>query len=144
MSKQMQIMDAPIALGHVISQQSHIEAVALKRKYPQFKYRERVFVDTSPNAYAASVTFFVQDQVGKAKFLSGKGDDIPMVDILKSKFEQGILDGGVGYSYSFTEIGQAAIMGTNLSSEGAIGCARGFSSFLPILLPMLADTAARG
>lgn len=122
----MQILDAPIALGHVISQQSHIESIALKRKYPLVKYRERVFVDTSPNPYAASVTFFMQDAVGKAKIMNGKGDDVPLVDILRSKFEQGILDAGVGYSFSFTEIGQSAMMGMNLSAEGALAARDAF------------------
>ena len=120
------VMDAPIALGHVVSQQSHIEAQVTKKLYPNIRYRERVFVDTSPNAFAASVTHFQQDQVGKAKFISGKGDDIPLVDILRNKFEQGILDAGVGYSFSFTEIGQAQMIGTNLSAEGAIAARDAF------------------
>lgn len=126
MNARFQMLDAPIALGHVISQQTHIESQVVRRQYPQFRYRERVFVDTSPNPYAASVTFFQQDQVGRAKFINGKGDDIPLVDILRNKFEQGILDAGVGYSFSFTEIGQAQMLGMNLSAEGAIAARDAF------------------
>lgn len=133
--------DAPVALGFVVSQQSYIETTVLKRKYPQFKYRERVFVDTAPNEFAASVTFFVQDAVGKAKFMNGKGDDVPMVDIIRSKFEQGILDGGVGYSYSFTEIGQAAMQGVNLPTEGA-STAREAFEFLADTVAHIGDTSA--
>lgn len=136
----VQLMDAPIALGHVVSQQSHIEAQVLRRQYPAFRYRERVFVDTAPNPYAASVTFFQQDQVGQAKFINGKGDDIPMVDILRSKFEQGVLDAGVGYSFSFTEIGQAQMMGMNLSAEGAMAAREAFE-FLADKVAHIGDTS---
>jgi hypothetical protein len=126
MNAPFKMLDAPIALGHVIAQQSHIESQVVRRQYPQFRYRERVFVDTTPNPYAASVTFFQQDQVGQAKFINGKGDDIPLVDILRNKFEQGVLDAGVGYSFSFTEIGQAQMLGMNLSAEGAMAARDAF------------------
>lgn len=119
MSKQFQMLDAQAALGFVVSQSSHIEREVMAIPYPEIRYAEMVPVDTSANPFAASVTFFTQDQVGRAKFMNGKGDDVPLANIMRSKFEQGILDAGIGYEFSLTEIGQAQMMGMSLTNEGA-------------------------
>jgi len=114
-----QIMDAPAALGYVISQRSHIEAEVMRKPYPTIQYPRMMQVDTSANQFAASVTFFTQDSVGRAKFVNGKGEDIPRVDVTTGKFEQTVNMAGVMYSYSIEEIGAAAQMGMNLPTEGA-------------------------
>lgn len=113
------IMDAQAALGFVVSQRSHIEPVVLKKPYPEIRYPMMIPVDTSANPFAASVTFFSQDSVGKAKFINGKGDDIPLVNVTGTKFEQTINMAGVGYSFSLEEIGAAQMLGQNLSADGA-------------------------
>lgn len=114
------VMDAPNALGFVVSQRSHIETEVLRKPYPEFKYAKLVPVDTSANQFAASVTHFTQDAVGRAKIINGKGDDVPYVNIKGSKFEQTVNMGGVGYSFSLEEIGAAAQIGINLSNDGAM------------------------
>ena len=119
MSKQFQMLDAQAALGFVVSQSSHIEREVMAIPYPEIRYAEMVPVDTSANPFAASVTFFTQDAVGRAKLMNGKGDDVPLANIMRTKFEQGILDAGIGYEFSLTEIGQAQMMGMSLPNEGA-------------------------
>lgn len=119
MSKQFAMLDAQAALGFVVSQSSHIEREVMAIPYPEIRYAEMVPVDTSANPFAASVTFFTQDQVGRAKMMNGKGDDVPLANIMRTKFEQGILDAGIGYEFSLTEIGQAQMMGMSLPNEGA-------------------------
>ena len=125
-----QIMDAPAALGFVVSQRSHIETEVLKKPYPAIRYAELIPVDTSANPFAASVTFFSQDDVGRAKFINGKGDDIPLVNITGSKFEQTVNMAGVGYSFSLEEIGAAQMMGSNLSSDGADAARLAYEQFV--------------
>lgn len=115
----MQVMDWDAALGYVTSQRSHIETEVLKRKYPTIRYAQIVPIDTSANPFAPSVTFFAQDSVGKAKIMNGKGDDVPLANIYTKKFEETIQLGGIGYSFSIEEIGAAAQIGRNLSSDGA-------------------------
>jgi hypothetical protein len=114
-----QIMDAPAALGFVVSQRSHIEAEVMRKPYPTILYPRLMQVDTSANPFAASVTFFTQDSVGRAKFINGKGDDIPRVDVTSGKFEQTVNMAGVMYSYSIEEIGAAAQLNLNLPTESA-------------------------
>lgn len=116
----MQIMDAPAALGFVTAQRSHIETEVLRRPMPEITYSRLIPVDTSAPAYAPSVTFFSQDAVGRAKFINGKGDDIPLVNIMANKFEQTVNMAGVGYSFSLEEIGAAQQLGMSLSNEGAM------------------------
>lgn len=114
------IPDAQQALGFVTHQRTHIESEVVKRPIPEIKYPRMIPIDTSANSFAPSVTFFTQDAVGKAKFINGKGDDIPLVNIGLTKFEQSINDGGVGYGFSLSEIGSAQQMNINLGNEGAM------------------------
>lgn len=113
------IPDAQAALGFVTSQRSHIETEVMKREYPEIMYSRLVPVDTAASPFAASVTFFSQDSAGQAKFINGKGDDVPLVNLMRNKFEQGINMGGIGYSFSLEEVGAAQEMGMNLSNDGA-------------------------
>ena len=113
------IMDMQAALGFVVSQRSHIETEVLRKPYPAIKYPRMIPIDTSANPFAASVTHFSQDSVGKAKFVNGKGDDVPLVNLLRQKFEQGVNMAGIGYSFSLEEIGSAQQLGQSLSSDGA-------------------------
>ncbi len=129
MSKHM-IMDAPAALGFVVSQRSHIETEVLRKPYPTIKYPRLIPVDTSANPFALSVTHFAQDSVGRAKFINGKGDDIPLVNITGSKFEQTVNMAGVGYSFSLEEIGAAQMLGMSLSTDGANAARLAYEQFV--------------
>jgi hypothetical protein len=113
----MMMMDAPAALSFVLSQRTSLERDVLLRPYPQFKYAERVFVDRTANPWAASVTFFTRDMVGRAKFVNGSGDDIPYANVTRSKFEETIRTAGIGAKWSLEEIGAAQMHGVNLSTE---------------------------
>lgn len=111
------IMDAPAALGFVLSQRTSLESEVLNRPYPEFKYAEMIPIDTSANPYAASVTFFTRDSVGKAKFINASGDDIPYANTTMSKFEETVRTAGIGAQWSLEEIGAAAQLGISLSTD---------------------------
>lgn len=111
--------DTQAALGFVISQTTHIQNVIYAKKYPNLTYRQRVFVDTSPSAYAKTVTYFGMDERGSAAWLSGNAQDVPMVDMTMSKYEESVFTAGIGYGFGLEEIGAAAEQGVNLSSFGA-------------------------
>ena len=126
----VQIGDMQAALGFVLSQRSHIETEVLKRPYPAIRYAQFVPVDTSANPFAASVTFFSQDAQGKAKMINGKGDDIPLVNMQRQKFETTVGMGGIGYSFSLEEIGAAQMVGQSLSADGAEAARMGYEQFV--------------
>lgn len=130
MNQPVHMLDAQAALGFVLSQRTHIESGVLKKPMPEIKYSRLIPVDTSANAYAKSVTFFSQDAYGKAKFTNGKANDIPLVNIGMTKFEQGIHDAGIGYSFSLSEIGAAQQMGQGLSNEGAMAAREAYEQLV--------------
>lgn len=111
--------DAQAALSFVTSQATSIESQVFSVPYPEIRYAQMIPVDTSAAEFSASVTFFTQDVVGKAKLINGSSDDIPLANLVRTKFEQSILDAGIGYEFSLTEIGQAQMMGRSLGTEGA-------------------------
>lgn len=111
--------DAQAALSFVTSQATSIETQVFSVPYPEIRYAQMIPVDTSAAEFSASVTFFTQDMVGKAKLINGSSDDIPLANLVRTKFEQSILDAGIGYEFSLTEIGQAQMMGRSLGTEGA-------------------------
>lgn len=113
------INDAQAALSFVVNQSSYIESQVFSIPYPEIMYSQMIPVDTSAAEFAASVTFFTQDLVGKAKLINSNGDDFPLANIVRTKFEQSILDAGIGYEFSLAEIGQAQMMGRSLPTEGA-------------------------
>lgn len=130
MNAHVQIMDAQAALAFVLSQRTHIETEVLRKPYPEIKYSRMIPIDTSANPYAPSVTFFSQDSVGKPKFINGKGDDVPLVDILRDKFEQTVHLGAIGYSFSLEEIGAAQQANRSLSSDGAEAAREAYERFV--------------
>lgn len=125
-----EFMDMQAALGFVVNQRTHIETEVLRKPYPEIKYARMIPIDTSANPFALSVTHFAQDSVGKAKYVSGKGDDIPLVNVKGSKFEQTVNMAGIGYSFSLEEIGAAQQLGMNLSSDGADAARMAYEQFV--------------
>lgn len=130
MNTKVEFGDMQAALGFVISQRTHIETEVLKKPYPEITYMNRIPIDTSANEYASSVTHFAQDAVGKAKFVNGKGDDIPLVNLNRQKFEQGVNMAGIGYSFSLEEIGAAQTLGQSLSADGADAARQGYEQLV--------------
>ncbi|MHA3913855.1 DUF2184 domain-containing protein [Halovulum sp. GXIMD14793] len=124
------LTDAQAALSFVVSQASHIETKVIEKDYPDLLYPKFIPIDTDANPFASSVTFFSQDRAGEAKLINGNGDDIPMVDILRNKHEETIRQGGIMYSFSVEEIGQAQMQGRSLSSEKAIAARDAYEQML--------------
>lgn len=130
MNAPVKIMDAQQALGFVVSQRTHIETEVLKKPMPEIRYSSLIPVDTSAPAYAPSVTFFTQEATGRAKFINGKGDDIPLIGLGMSKFEQSVHMGGIGYSFSLEEIGAASQYGMSLTSDGAMAAREAYEQLV--------------
>lgn len=114
----MQFTDAA-ALNFVVTQASYIESQVFSIPYPEIAYSKMIPIDTSAGEFAPSVTFFTQDVIGKAKLMNSAADDFPLANIVRTKFEQSVLDAGIGYEFTLAEIGQAQMMGRSLPTEGA-------------------------
>lgn len=133
------LIDAQAALGFVIAQASIIEPGVYRTVYPDVQYRDLIPVDTSGSEFATSVTYFSQDQYGKADWINGNADDIPKAGTIRSKFETPVYTAGIGYGYSWEEIGRAQKLGVNLSNEDA-AAARRASEEMVDRVALLGDT----
>ncbi|WP_165394486.1 DUF2184 domain-containing protein [Pseudoxanthomonas winnipegensis] len=133
------LIDAQVALGFVVAQTSIIEPGVYRTVYPDIQYRDLIPVDTSGSEFATSVTYYSQDQYGKADWINGNADDIPKAGTTRSQFQTGVHTAGIGYGYGWEEIGRAQLLGVNLSSEDA-AAARRASEEMVDRVALLGDT----
>ena len=118
------------ALGFLVAQTSYIEPQVIRIKYPELFYAELVPIDSTASEWAKSVTFFSIDQIGAADWFNHLARDVPLADIHRAKFEQGIEMAAVGYRYTLEELGQAMMLpGTNLTTERAAAARRAYEEF---------------
>ncbi|MBB5675521.1 DUF2184 domain-containing protein [Xanthomonas arboricola] len=113
------LFDAQVVMGFVVSQTTIIEPGVYRTVYPDIQYRDLIPVDTSGSEFATSVTYYSQDQYGKADWINGNADDIPKAGTNRSQFQTGVHTAGIGYGYGWEEVGRAQLLGINLPNEDA-------------------------
>lgn len=134
----LSVADAQQAALSFLSQQlTIIEPEVYRIQYPDIQYPELVPVDTSGNEWAKSITFFSQDSYGRADWVHHLAKDIPLADITREKYEQGIEMAGIGYRYSLEELGTAMQLGVPLNNDRAAAARRAYEEFVD-------DVALRG
>jgi hypothetical protein len=125
------LQDSQQALTFLIEQASYIETEVYRTQYPEIIYSQLIPIDTSANEWAKSITYFSMDKVGAANWFDGNATDIPLADVNRSKFEQGIEMAGIGYRYNLQELGQAMLVpGTNLTTERADSARLAYEQFM--------------
>ena len=111
--------DASQALSFLTQQAAHIESEVYKIKYPSIQYSTLVPVDTSAGEWANIVTFYSQDQVGKADWFQAKASDMPRADVNSTQHNHGISMAAIGYGYDLEEINYARRVNMNLAMDKA-------------------------
>ncbi|PVZ19930.1 MULTISPECIES: DUF2184 domain-containing protein [unclassified Pseudomonas] len=124
------MLDAQAALGFVISQTAHIETQVNETVYPDIQYPTLVPVDTSANPWAKTVTYFTADKFGRADWINGNADDIPLAGTELSRQETSVHMAGIGYGYGLEEISQAAMLGINLDAADAAAARRAYEEMV--------------
>lgn len=76
-----QTSDATQALAFLVSQLTHVESTIYARQRQGIQYRDLVPISTEAGEYATSVTYQMYDYSGRGKRHSGRGEDIPTVDV---------------------------------------------------------------
>lgn len=126
-------VDAQSAFGFLVSQVSVIEPQVYAIRYPDIQYPLLVPVDTSAPEWAKSITFFSSDRVGAADWFHHMAKDIPLADVERSKFEQGIEMAGIGYRYTLEELGQAMMIpNLNITIDRAAAARRAYEEFVDL------------
>jgi hypothetical protein len=125
-----QLVDAQTAMAFMVQQGAYIETEAYRIKYPDIQYQFLVPVDDSAPEWVKSITFYSIDHVGQAQWLHHQATDMRLADVARSAFEQGVGMAGIGYRYTLEEVGQAMLVGWNLTAERAIAAVRAYEEFV--------------
>lgn len=121
--------DAQAAVGFVESQTSHIEREVNEVERPEIQYQRFVPIDNSANEWIKTVTYYSSDKFGKAKWVNGNADDIPLAGTERSKFETDVHTAAIGYGFSLEELMQAQMLGQNLQADDADASRRAYEEF---------------
>ena len=122
--------DAQAALGFVTSQTAHVEQQVNEVVYPDIQYPQLIPVDTSAHPFAQTVEYYSSDKTGKAEWINGNADDVPLANGERTKHQTSVYTAGIGYGYGWEEVNQAAMLGVNLSAEGAMAARRAYEEMV--------------
>jgi hypothetical protein len=124
-----QFVDAQAAMAFMVNQAAYIESEVYRTQYPEIQYPTLVPIDESAPEWTKSVTFYSIDRVGEAQWFHHMSTDIRLADVQRSAYEQGIEMAAIGYRYTLEEIGQAMMIGWNLTTERAAAAVRAAEEF---------------
>ena len=138
----IKLLDAQAALGFVTSQTSYIERQVNEIQYPDIQYPQLVPVDTTASPWAKTVTYYSADKFGRADWINGNSDDIPMAGSEMTKSETSVYTAGIGYGYGLEEISQAQMLGINLPGIDAQAARRAYEEMVDRVV--ISGDAAKG
>ena len=131
---------AQAAFSFVQRQKTHIESGVNATVYPEIQYPSLIPVDTSAHPFAKSVTYYSSDKFGRANWINGNSDDIPLAGTELAQHETMVHMAGVGYAYGYEEINQAQLFGVNLKADDAAAARRAYEEMVD-RVALLGDTA---
>lgn len=102
--------DATEALSFLVAQLAYTEQQLFERKYTPMQYEELLPLDFSANEGQTSIRYEMIDQVGQGRDVSGKADDVPMIDVGYTDKSFPIVLGAVGYQFTNEELRQSAFL----------------------------------
>lgn len=118
------------SMAFVVSQASHIEQGVNATVYPDIQYPALIPVDTGANQWARTITYYSSDKFGKADWINGNADDIPLAGSKMQKHETAVHMAGVGYAFGFEEVNQAQQLGVNLQGDDAAAARRAYEEMV--------------
>lgn len=116
--------------GFVVNQAFAINTKVYENKFPDLDFGRLVYVDTSAPEWTPGIITFLSSTVGKAAWYSGGAKDVPKADATMDKSEVRVHMAAVGYGYDEEEVGQAQLLGMNLSSLKAEAARRAYVEFM--------------
>lgn len=127
----MYMTDAQQAqFSFVLNNAYTINQTVYKTAYPDLEFGRLVYVDTSAPEWTPGIVTFMSSTVGKADWWSGAAKDVPRADVTMDKSEVRVHMAAIGYGYNDEEIGQAQLLGMDLSSAKAEAARRAYMEFM--------------
>src|SRR5690606_4934130 len=98
--------------------------------YPDIQYPGLIPVDTSAHPFAQTVTYYSSDKFGKAGWINGNADDIPLAGTELTQHKTSVYTAGIGYGYGWEEINHAIMLGVNLTADDAKAARRAYEEMV--------------
>lgn len=104
--------DDNAALAFAIPQLAFLEKKVFARKYQPLKHEELLgsVIDYSAGPGRASIQYQVIDAVGQGRRVSGRGNDIPKVDVAAAMKSFRVEHGGLAYDFTTQELRASAYL----------------------------------
>lgn len=122
--------DAQAAMGFVVSQTTHVETAVNETVYPDIQYPSLIPVDTSAHPFAQTVTYYSSDKFGKAGWINGNADDIPLAGTELTQHKTSVYSAGIGYGWGWEEVNIAMMVGRNLQNDDAMAARRAYEEMV--------------
>ena len=122
--------DAQAALGFVRSQTTHVESQVNETVYPDIQYPALIPVDTSAHPFAQTVTYYSSDKFGKANWINGNADDIPLAGTELTEYKTSVYTAAIGYGWGWEEVNVAMMLGRNLTADDAMAARRAYEEMV--------------
>lgn len=127
----MQMNDAQqAAFGFVVNQSYTINTKVYENKFPDLDFGRLVYVDSSAPEFTPGIVTFLSSSVGKAAWFTAGAKDVAKADVTRDKSEVRIHMAAVGYGYDTEEVGQAQLMGMDLTGAKAMAARRAYTEFM--------------
>lgn len=118
------------ALAFLVSQLAYTEAQTFTRQYIPMQYEQFIPIDTSAGEWADTIRYEVMDFVGRGKRISGKGHDIPLVDVSVDNKSNPVYQGAIGYDYTSEELRRSAYLRRPLPQARLMAAEEGYRRHL--------------
>lgn len=109
---------------------THIKKKVYEKKYADITYAQDIPVDTSPNEFANSVTYYSEDSTGQARWYNGVSDDIPYANSTQEQFEVPIHTAAIGFDWTYVELGQSRMLGRPLNARNAMSAKKAYEQMV--------------
>lgn len=125
-----QMMDAQAALAFVVEQAAYIEREVNATIYPEIIYPTLVPIDTSANPFVQSVLYYSSDIFGRAKWINGNADDIPLAGSELAIAKTSVYTAAIGYAFGWEEVNYASLVGQDLQATDANAARRAYEEMM--------------
>jgi hypothetical protein len=96
--------DAGEAMAFIVSQLAYTESTVFERLYQPMQFEQLIPISHEAGEWADSIRYEIYDYAGRGKRHSGKGKDIPTVDIAFADKSFPVVNGAIGYDYTTEEL----------------------------------------
>jgi hypothetical protein len=131
MPLRMPTVDAPqAALAFVTTQSAYINTQVNAMIYPEIIYPQVVPIDTSPPPFTQTIISYTSDMVGKADWINGNADDIPMASTELNMIKSLVYTAAIGYGFGWEEVNYAMTMNANIQTMDAAAARRAYEEMV--------------